>query len=188
MQITAILNEEAYQDTATVCGADGAKCFSVPNNATVCSAMQDGTLIPGADVISGYNPDAQSGLAALISNIAGKPALTVCPKAPYTGCMTAPCKITQSRDAECSCPIFWGIFQLGQADAQRRPGVVGVVCAGFGRSQLGRRGPPDGWSIFQITEEALDSGKPTLARGTACHQREVVNPPQAQRLVREFTS
>jgi hypothetical protein len=118
VQIPAILNGKVYQDTVNVCGADGAKCFAVPNKAPVCGAMQDGTLIPGADVISDFNPDAQSSLAAFITDAIDKPALTVCPKAPYAGCMTAPCKIAQSGDAECSCPIFWGIFQLAQADAK----------------------------------------------------------------------
>ena len=110
--------------------------------------MQDGTLIPGADVISDYNPDAQSGLAALISNAEDKPALTVCPKAPYAGCMTAPCKFTQSGDAECSCPIFWGIFQLAQADAQCTLGDDLVWSASYvpaldGLSSVGV-GPPMG--------------------------------------------
>jgi hypothetical protein len=53
-----------------------------------------------------------------MTNAGDTPSMTVCPKAPYAGCMTAPCKITQSGNAECSCPIFWGIFQLAQPDAQ----------------------------------------------------------------------
>ena len=32
VQITAILNEKVYQDTVNVCGADGAKCFLVPDS------------------------------------------------------------------------------------------------------------------------------------------------------------
>jgi hypothetical protein len=118
VQITSILNEEVYQETVNVCGADGANCFLVPDKAPVCSALRDGTLIPGADVISDYNPNEQSGLAELIADAADKPSLTVCPKAPYAGCMTAPCNIGKSGYAECSCPIFWGIFQLTEADAQ----------------------------------------------------------------------
>ena len=69
--------------------------------------MQDGTLIPGADVISDWSPDVQR---LLIEG--GPPPLTVCDKGPYAGCMTAPCKLTSPNEAECSCPIFWGIFQL----------------------------------------------------------------------------
>lgn len=116
--ITAILNETVYQDTVHECGDDGTKCAKVPDKAPVCKAMHDGTLIPGADVISDYSPDVQSDLVELISNADAKPPLTICPKGPYAGCMTAPCKFTPSGDAECSCPIFWGIFQLVQADAQ----------------------------------------------------------------------
>jgi hypothetical protein len=118
VQITAILNEQVYRDTVSVCGADGAQCVAVPNKAPVCKALNDGTLIPGADVISDFNPGSQSGLAALTTNGGGQTSVTVCPKAPYAGCMTAPCKIKKSGDAECSCPIFWGIFQLPEADAQ----------------------------------------------------------------------
>jgi len=118
VQITAILNEKVYQDTVSVCGADGAQCVAVPNKAPVCKALNDGALIPGADVISDFNPSSQSGLAALTTNGGGQTSVTVCPKAPYAGCMTAPCKIKKSGDAECSCPIFWGIFQLPEADAQ----------------------------------------------------------------------
>src|SRR5208282_536349 len=35
VQIPAILNESVYQNTVNVCGADGAKCFTVPNKAPV---------------------------------------------------------------------------------------------------------------------------------------------------------
>src|SRR6516162_1394814 len=36
----------------------------------------------------------------------------ICDKTPYAGCMTAPCNLTPAGDAECSCPIFWGVLQL----------------------------------------------------------------------------
>jgi len=117
VQITSILNERIYQDTVNVCGVDGANCFMEPDKAPVCAALQNGTLIPGADVISDFNTNEQSSVAALFTNADESP-FTVCPKAPYAGCMTAPCKIKKSGDAECSCPIFWGIFQLPEADAQ----------------------------------------------------------------------
>ena len=118
VQITAILNEKVYQDTVNVCGADGAKCFLVPDKAPVCKAIRDGTLIPGADLISDFNPGSQSGLVTQMTNPPETPSFTVCPKAPYAGCMTASCKLNRSGDAQCSCPIFWGIFQLPEADAQ----------------------------------------------------------------------
>ena len=44
--------------------------------------------------------------------------VTICPKAPYAGCMTAPCQITRAGFAQCSCPVFWGPFQVPQSYAQ----------------------------------------------------------------------
>jgi len=114
--ITSILNEKVYQDTVAQCGPDGSGC-TIDNMDThpapVCKAMQDGTLIPGADVISDWSPDVQR---LLIEG--GPPPLTVCDKGPYAGCMTAPCKQTKDGYAQCSCPIFWGIFQLFGDGAQ----------------------------------------------------------------------
>jgi hypothetical protein len=114
----AILNYRVYQDTVKVCGADGSACATTPNKAPVCAAINRGRLIPGADVISTFNPADASGLAELHTNGQSKPGLTICPKAPYAGCMTAPCQMTKSGYPECSCPVFWGIFQLTQANAQ----------------------------------------------------------------------
>jgi len=111
--ITSILNEKVYQATVAQCGSDGSLCTLDTLPAPVCNAMQDGTLIPGADVISDWSPDVQRLLTE-----EGPPALTVCDKGPYAGCMTAPCKLTKDGDAECSCPIFWGIFQLFGEGAQ----------------------------------------------------------------------
>jgi len=117
VQIGSILNETVYQQTVKVCGVDGANC-AVPDSAPVCKALRKGALIPGADIISDYNPDTQSSLVDLLDNSVGTPGFTVCPKAPYAGCMTAPCRFTQGGKAECSCPVFWGIFQLSQENAQ----------------------------------------------------------------------
>jgi len=121
--ISAILNDKVYQDTVKVCGADGSACATIPNKAPVCAAINRGRLIPGADVISTFSQDVASGLVELHTNGQSKPGLTICPKAPYAGCMTAPCQMTKSGYAQCSCPVFWGIFQLTQADAQCRLGV-----------------------------------------------------------------
>src|SRR5271168_1020219 len=57
VQIGGILNAKVYQDTVNVCGADGSNCAGQPNKAPVCAAMQNGTLIPGADVISDFSSD-----------------------------------------------------------------------------------------------------------------------------------
>jgi hypothetical protein len=109
--ISGILNYEVYLDTIKACGVDGSRC-SKPGSAPVCTAIAEGKLIPGAQVISTYSPDVQGGFSALLGKETGAPAVTNCPKGPYAGCMTAPCKETRSGDAVCSCPIFWGPFQL----------------------------------------------------------------------------
>ncbi|MGH7837337.1 MAG: hypothetical protein ACREQC_05855 [Candidatus Binataceae bacterium] len=116
--MTGILNAKVYQDTVNVCGPDGSDCTAQPDKAPVCKAIAQGKVIPGADVISTYSPHDESDLTKLLTQAPGKPILTICPKAPYAGCMTAPCKITKSGHAECSCPVFWGIFQLTGAGAQ----------------------------------------------------------------------
>jgi hypothetical protein len=116
--IAAILNYKVYQETVKVCGSDGSACATFPDKAPVCTAIKQSKLIPGADVISTFSPDFASDLAELHANAPSKPGLTICPKAPYASCMTAPCSMTKSGYAECSCPIFWGIFQLTQASAQ----------------------------------------------------------------------
>jgi hypothetical protein len=111
--ITAILNYKVYLDTIEVCGLDGSDCFDVPDKAPVCEAIAEGKLIPGADLISTFSTEVQSDFAtALGASTPGAPEVTTCPKGPYAGCMTAPCKETRSGDAVCSCPVFWGPFQL----------------------------------------------------------------------------
>ncbi len=112
--ITAILNAEVYHETVKVCGADGAACAQRPDKAPVCKAIREQRFIPGADVISTYSPSDGGDLIRLHNHASNKPGLTVCPKGPYAACMTAPCKATSSGYAQCSCPIFWGVFQLTQ--------------------------------------------------------------------------
>ena len=117
--ITSILNYQVYQDTVKVCGADGRRCAATPDKAPVCRAINEGRLIPGADVISSFSPSHAAALAqSHLFAPAKSSALTICPKAPYAGCMTAPCKMTASGFAQCSCPVFWGPFQLPQTNAQ----------------------------------------------------------------------
>lgn len=121
--MSGILNSAIYQQTVKVCGADGSGCAKTVNKAPVCTAINQGRLIPGADVVSTFNAGFASDLADLHSNASSKPGLTICPKAnqpigPYAGCMTAPCQVTKSGYAQCSCPVFWGIFQLTKAKAQ----------------------------------------------------------------------
>jgi hypothetical protein len=116
--ISAILNYEVYLDTIEVCGVDGSDCFDVPDKAPVCTAIAEGKLIPGADLISTFSEDVQSDFETALTNEPDGPDPTPCPKGPYAGCMTAPCRETRAGDATCSCPVFWGPFQLTGPDAQ----------------------------------------------------------------------
>lgn len=107
--ITAILNYQVYLDTVNFCGLDGSGC-ALPDTAPVCKAIRDRKLIPGADLISTFSPDSRTAIGDALAT--GPP--TKCPKGPYAGCMTAPCKTKKGGDPECSCPVFWGAFQLTQ--------------------------------------------------------------------------
>ena len=120
--ITAILNHPVYLDTinANACGADGAGC-EIPNSAPVCEFLRNGNLIPGAQVISTYDPDSKG---RITDEIDPPNVFTNCPtnpsdpSLPFAGCMTAPCKLTKEGTAECLCPVFSGHFQLVGRNAQ----------------------------------------------------------------------
>jgi len=104
--ITAILNYPIYLSTVQACGSDGAGCATT-DSAPVCNSLNDGALIPGADVISTFDTESESEL------VSGGSPVTNCPKAPYAACMTAPCKLNKDGStATCKCPVFYGKFQL----------------------------------------------------------------------------
>jgi hypothetical protein len=118
VDINAISNFEVYLETVRVCGQDGSACWKttqdgdVPllNKAPVCSSINQGKLVPGADSISTFSFD------CVPTNGIGQ---TNCPKSVYAGCMTAPCKSTDVEGiAECDCPTFNGAYQIGQNDKQ----------------------------------------------------------------------
>jgi len=107
VDINAILNYAVYQKTVAQCGADGSLCATL-NSAPVCANVNQGNLIPGSSVYSTFSFD------CVPENGIGQ---TNCPKAPYAGCMTAPCfKTSQTGIVKCSCPIFNGPYQVGQND------------------------------------------------------------------------
>jgi hypothetical protein len=107
--MNAILNRPIYLDTVKLCGSDGSLC-SGTDQAPVCNYLTGGALIPGADVISTFDPSAHDDI---VHAITGQKPVTVCPKAPYAGCMTAPCKLnSDGTTAQCKCPVFYGTFQL----------------------------------------------------------------------------
>jgi hypothetical protein len=107
VDMNAILNYEVYRKTVKVCGADGRRCAGPinVNRAPVCKAINQKTLIPGADAISAFSLDCAK------TNGFG---LTGCGQALYAGCMTAPCKQTGTEGVvQCSCPTYNGQYQVG---------------------------------------------------------------------------
>jgi len=113
VDINAILNRDVYLRTVAACGKDGSKCRptgSIP--APVCEAINNNTLIPGADLISTFSLYLREQIPI---------SLTSCPTpSAYAGCMTAPCKRTGKIDpktrlplVQCGCPVFTGPYQVG---------------------------------------------------------------------------
>jgi len=113
--INAILNEQVYHATLEACGPDGLGCLNV-GQAPVCSYLQGGTLIPGANVMSTFDSQARQQILAFFQT--GNPVFTECTKAPYAACMTAPCLLNSDGTANCKCPVFYGNFQLVGSGAQ----------------------------------------------------------------------
>lgn len=111
--INAILNLDVYLKTVEVCGKDGSKCKPTGKiDAPVCEAVNNNTLIPGADLISTFS-------TYLEKQFKIDPTTCTTPAA-YAGCMTAPCKQTGKTDpttglplVQCGCPTFTGPYQVG---------------------------------------------------------------------------
>ena len=115
--ITAILNRPIYNDTVNACGSNGSGC-SGTGQAPVCAYLNGGALIPGANVISTYDPDSHGAILKALASARGGE-ITRCPKAPYAACMTAPCTLSSDGStANCKCPVFYGNFQLIGKNAQ----------------------------------------------------------------------
>jgi hypothetical protein len=131
--INAILNYEVWLETVAVCYPDGSRCgVDHPNRAPVCKAINSGKFIPGADLISTFDPSSR---AAVIAILEGQPPL-VCPKAPYAACMTAPCKQKAGENPVCSCPVFDGVFQLPTPGAVCDPGDNLIPSSSFSSKLL----------------------------------------------------
>jgi hypothetical protein len=115
VDINAILNLDVYLETVKACGHDGSRCQPTGNiTAPVCDAINANTLIPGADLISTFS-------LYLESKYQTSNGLT-CQKAPYAGCMTAPCRRGETEVVDpatglplvqCACPIWSGEYQVG---------------------------------------------------------------------------
>lgn len=120
VDINAILNRDVYLKTVAACGKQGANCRPSGNlQAPVCEAINNNTLIPGADLISAFSLYLETKPKKYPQfNISP----TNCPSADYAGCMTAPCKRTGKTDrttglplVQCGCPTFAGPYQVGTA-------------------------------------------------------------------------
>jgi hypothetical protein len=110
VDIHAILNLDIYNDTIAQCGTDGSSC-KIPNSAPVCETINNGTFIPGADMISTFS------FECIPTEGIGSTDCTQPPSIPYAGCMTAPCNRTEEDGiANCFCPTFDGPFQIGLND------------------------------------------------------------------------
>ena len=115
---TAILNYPVYQATIQACFANstGTNTCTGTNTAPVCQYLPGGALIPGANVISTYDPSTQDTLVKALNR---QSPTTTCSKAPFAGCMTAPCTLDEGGStATCKCPVFYGRFTLTGANAQ----------------------------------------------------------------------
>ena len=119
VDINAILNLDVYLKTVALCGKQGERCKPAGRfEAPVCEAINNNTLIPGADLISTFSlyldkkdPD-EFGIK--LTNCGDKRDIA------YAGCMTAPCKRTGNKDpktgldlVQCGCPTYTGPFQVG---------------------------------------------------------------------------
>ena len=59
--ITAILNRQVYEKTVKACHADGSDC-TTPDAAPVCKFLDKGKLIPGAQLISTFDPSSTNSI------------------------------------------------------------------------------------------------------------------------------
>ncbi|HTY53563.1 MAG TPA: hypothetical protein VMB26_00100, partial [Candidatus Binataceae bacterium] len=127
--ISAILNYDVYQKTVQACGSDGSGCSGI-DDAPVCKYLKNGNLIPGANVISTFDPSSEGEIAGALEE--GVSAVTECPKGPYAACMTAPCLLNPGgKTAQCKCPVFYGKFQLIGSGAQCNLGGKLVPSASY---------------------------------------------------------
>lgn len=120
VDINAILNRDVYLKTVAKCGKQGENCRPTGSiEAPVCAAINNNTLIPGADLISAFS------LYLEKKSVTDKEKEffidpTLCPTSAYAGCMTAPCKRTGKIDpkthlplVQCGCPTYTGPYQVG---------------------------------------------------------------------------
>ncbi len=142
--ITAILNLDIYNETVEVCGTDGSDCQTA-NSAPVCGAINNGTFIPGTDVISTFTYECipEEGIGS-----------TNCSQSLYAGCMTAPCTRTaEDGIVNCLCPTFDGPYQVGLNNQTCNLGGDLVWSAAYNPNESGTiPTPPSGGCIPDAPE------------------------------------
>jgi hypothetical protein len=128
--ISAILNFEVWLDTVSYCSTNDC---SITDAAPVCAAIKSSKFIPGADIISTFDPSSRR---TIIDIIQGTLMPQVCTKAPYAACMTAACKQKKGEDPVCTCPVFNGVFQLPTVGAVCDPGDGLIPSSSFSPTSL----------------------------------------------------
>jgi len=124
--INAILNLEIYNKTIEECGKDGKMCTK-PNSAPVCDDINNGTFIPGTDMISTFSFECIPTEGIGCTDCSSQQKATL-----YAGCMTAPCTRTEEEGiVNCFCPTFDGPFQIGLNDQSCNLGSDMVWSAAF---------------------------------------------------------
>ncbi len=119
VDIHAVSNRYLYDDTVDTCGKQGERCAATDRDPNVCDAINAGTLVPDADMISVFSPIYASNYISR-RDVLEKDTSTDCDTSLYAGCMTAPCYRTDRTDTngnnivECKCPVFEGPYQIGQ--------------------------------------------------------------------------
>jgi len=132
VDINAILNLNVYLETIRKCGLDGSQCTET-NSAPVCQSINQGRLIPGADLVSTFSFD------CLSTDGIGQ---TNCTAASYAGCMTAPCYRTgEVGIVECRCPVYDGPYQVGEFNAQCDLALNLVWSAAYNPNEAGKTFP-----------------------------------------------
>lgn len=173
VDINAILNHEVYLKTVKQCGKEGRNCPQ-DNDAPVCQYINQNKLIPGADLISTFSFACVPELGIGSTSCATKPFTT------YAGCMTAPCKRSDTEGiVNCLCPTFTGPYQVGQDDQSCTLGGDLVWSAAFSPLQEQAQGektfpiPPNNGCIPDAPESLggcplLQQPIPTPPPGVDC--------------------
>jgi len=157
VDINSILNHSVYEATIAQCGADGSLCGAI-NSAPVCNSVNQGNLIPGAQLFSTFSFD------CVPTNGIGQ---TNCGQAPYAGCMTAPCtKTAKPGIVNCSCPVFDGPYQVGQNEQACSLGDDLVWSAAYTPSTSCMGSPPASKDTSATSEVTLAPSKVVVPAST----------------------